>query len=293
MKQVTATKITFTHPQWDVDSKVQICERCDRGVRLVTEVTPFHPVSHIWPDHPADRGYVDIKGKSYAIADCLTGAYHTETAELFVDKDIPVKRDTPGWLFVVVHTIDSEDEFEVGEHVRLDVDKPYQASLSRGHSAAHFAALALNKVIHSDYWRKEAQRKDPLDHHDFHAYAEQTSFVTEDRCEDTYRLGKTLRKRGLNSAELLANLADIEDKVNQQLAQWKAYGAEIIMKRHGEYLTDSRYWCCEIDEQKIEIPCGGTHISSLQDLDTLKVVLSSDSEQEIKMTTLTSPALNT
>lgn len=247
---ITATKIRFCHQTWQLESPVQLIEHNDDVSYLVTETTPFHPVSHIWPDHPADKGSIELDGTLFTVLDCQVGAVEQATNTLYVGIAIPVKRDTAGWTFVVVHVLPRVESLEPGMMVALQVDKPYQLSLSRGHSAGHLAYLALNKVLADSYWRKDADRKDPHGYYDFNSYAQETSFVTPDKCADTYRLGKTLRKRGLNSADMLSDLHDIEQKVNDQLSEWLQRNEAIIIECHGDNLTDSRYWKCDLGEGK-------------------------------------------
>ncbi|NVD06000.1 alanyl-tRNA editing protein [Vibrio sp. JPW-9-11-11] len=282
------TIIRFCHATWQLQSHVQRVELGSDFLYVVTEQTPFHPVSHIWPDHPADQGYLN----GHAVLDCQVGAVELVSGELYVGKAIPVKRDEPGWVFVVVHCLAKEvDGIDVRQHVELVVDKAHQQALSRGHSAGHLAYLALNKVlVEQQYWRKDAERKDPHGYYDFNSYAQVTSFVTPERCTDTYRLGKTLRKRGLNSGDMLANLSDIEHKVNAQLCQWLALSAAIEIECHGESLTDSRYWQCDLGEGAVAIiPCGGTHAQSLSEFATIEVTLTQLDEQHIEMLTLVRP----
>jgi len=288
MSQITPTITQFCHQTWQLTSSLLLAQQDEKHLYIVTEQTPFHPVSHIWPDHPADKGSLTINGQSYDVTDCRVGAVELASGKLYVDKAIPVKRDTEGWVFVVAHAIDADvASFELGCKVELTVDKAHQQALSRGHSAGHLAFLALNKVLATEgYWRKDADRKDPHGHYDFNSYAQETSFVTEDKCLDTYRLGKTLRKRGLNSAEMLNDLAKIEQLVNQQLASWLELSSVVEMKCHGPYLTDSRYWHCDLKEGvEAVIPCGGSHISSLTELPVLKVSLRQLDAQNIEMQT--------
>ncbi len=283
--KVTPTITQFCHSTWTLDAQVQHVSQAKQCVYVVTDQTPFHPVSHIWPDHPADKGWLNGE----VVIDCQVGAVELASGELYVGQEIPVKRDQPGWVFVVVHCLaENSLSLSVGQVVALEVDKAYQQSLSRGHSAGHIAYLALNKVLNQNgYWRKDADRKDPHGHYDFNSYAQVTSFVTPDQCLDSYRLGKTLRKRGLNSADLLQNLADIELKVNQQVAAWLALGAAIHIECHGEALTDSRYWQCDLGEgEPAVIPCGGTHASSLDEYAQIQVQLKAIDEQHIEMLTL-------
>lgn len=283
---ITATKTRFCHQTWQLEAHVQIVLSTSEATYVVTDVTPFHPVSHIWPDHPADKGTMTVNGKSSDVIDCQVGAVELASGELYVGQTIPVKRDTEGWAFVVVHILPFTDTFGAGDIALLDVDKEYQLSLSRGHSAGHIAYLALNKVLAQNYWRKDADRKDPHGNYDFNSYAQETSFVTPDKCLDTYRLGKTLRKRGLNSADMLSDLKSIEQQVNVLLGDWLKRDVAITVDCHGEHLTDSRYWQCDLGEGEIAvIPCGGTHASHLSDFGSIHVTLVEIDSQTIEMHT--------
>lgn len=283
---ITATKTRFCHQTWQLEAPVQLSHSTEEVTYVVTEETPFHPVSHIWPDHPADKGTLTIKGMSFEVLDCQVGAVELASGKLFVGTEIPVKRDTEGWVFVVVHVLPRTEAIAVGDAALLEVDKEYQLSLSRGHSAGHIAYLALNKVLAQNYWRKDADRKDPHGNYDFNSYAQETSFVTPDKCLDTYRLGKTLRKRGLNSADMLSDLKSIEQQVNVLLGDWLKRDAAITIDCHGERLTDSRYWQCDLGEGEIAvIPCGGTHASHLNDFGSIRVTLTEIDSQTIEMHT--------
>lgn len=285
--QIRPTKTMFCHDIWQLESEIQLVSRQDDQTYIVVRETPFHPVSHIWPDHPADKGTISFGEHEYCVADCQVGAVEHESGTLYVGKAIPVKRDTDGWSFVVVHCLSgSEADLNVGNVVCLNVDKEYQQSLSRGHSAGHIAFLALNKVLAQSYWRKDADRKDPLGNFDFNSYAQETSFVTPDRCDDVYRLGKTLKKRGLNTAEVFTELADIEVKVNQQIGEWLSTESMVSMRLEGESLTDSRYWQWQLPGHDLAvIPCGGSHISSTSELGSICVSLIQRDAQNIEMHT--------
>jgi alanyl-tRNA synthetase len=285
--QITPTITQFCHQTWSLTATAQHIEQQADKTYLIVDKTPFHPVSHIWPDHPADRGYIAVGQQQIEVEDCLVGAIEQSTGKLYVAEDIPVKRDTEGWVFVVVHQLSASAEaVELGQLVELHVDQDYQDSLSRGHSAGHVAYLALNQVLAEQYWRKDADRKDPLGHYDFNSYAQVTSFVTPDLCTDKYRLGKTLKKRGLNVANMLENLSEIEDLVNQTIAVWLEHKSAVAMKLDGECLTDSRYWQWQKNENTlISIPCGGTHINNTSELGRLTVSLAKLDDQHIEMQT--------
>ncbi|MGY3568900.1 alanyl-tRNA editing protein [Vibrio paucivorans] len=283
---ISPTITQFCHQVWQLDSTVQLVEKQGSVSYVVADKTPFHPVSHIWPDHPADTGRLVVGEQDVEVFDSLVGAIELSTDQLYVDKAIPVKRDSDGWVFVVVHCVHQAIDLSVGQLITLCVDKERQLALSRGHSAGHLAYLALNKVLADGYWRKDADRKDPHGHYDFNSYAQETSFVTEDKCVDSYRLGKTLRKRGLNSAEMLQDLASIESRVNAQLSDWLSLSSTVEMHCDGEALTDSRYWRCNLQEGEIaEIPCGGTHVTSLNEFARITVSLCQIDGQNIEMHT--------
>ena len=284
---ITPTITQFCHQIWQLKAKVLHIESDENKTYLITDVTPFHPVSHIWPDHPADQGFVTVGDVQYPVEDCLVGAIEQSTGKLCIAADIPVKRDAEGWVFVVVHQLSaSASMINIHDEIVLSVDKEYQSSLSRGHSAGHIASLALNKVLAESYWRKDADRKDPLGSYDFNSYAQMTSFVTQELCTDKYRLGKTLKKRGLNVADMLANLESIEADINQMISGWLAESTPVAMRLEGEALTDSRYWEWQLDaETLVSIPCGGTHIESTSELKRLSVKLTQLDEQHIEMLT--------
>lgn len=287
--QVKPTEVLFTQGITQAIAQVSWVEQTDSSICVVTDNTPFHPVSHIWADHPADKGFLVFEGKQHAVTDCVTGAFDIENNKLYKGADIPVKRGKAGWHFVVVHELAAGLLLNVNDTVELIVDADYQAALSRGHSAGHLASFALNKVLEQAYWRKDASRKDALNNRDFHSYAQELSLVSENQSTDTYRLGKTLKKRGLNVVEMLIDLATIEAKVNDVLATWITTQAPVLMKREGDLLTDSRFWCCDLGiGESITMPCGGSHVQSLAEYNTIKITLTLKSEQDLEMVTTAS-----
>ena len=287
--QVSPTKVLFSQAITQSLAQVQWVEKTDTSTYVIVDQTPFHPVSHIWPDHPADKGFLVFEGKQYTVTDCVTGAFDVENNKLYKGSDIPVKRGEDGWQFVVVHEFALDLVLNVSDTVELNVDEGYQAALSKGHSAGHLASYALNKVLEQTYWRKDASRKDVLNNRDFHSYAQVLSLVSENKSTDSYRLGKTLKKRGLNVAEMLADLALIEMKVNDVLATWLATKAPVVMKCEGAALTDSRFWCCDLGKgESITMPCGGSHVQSLAEYNAVKIALTLKSEQDLEMITTAS-----
>ncbi|MCH7371445.1 MULTISPECIES: hypothetical protein [Aeromonas] len=265
------TRASFMLGHHHEQAKVAYC-LVGEPTLLVTEITPFHPQSHLWPDQPGDVGTVLWDGGEAVVGPCRMGAI-SPNGELFVDQAIPVKRGAEGWAFVVVHPLSGRHELAVGNVVELRVDAEARHALSLGHSGCHLVALALNRVL-IPYWRKEVSERDALGQPDFDRLAIQTSRVEPMGSREQYRIGKSLRKKGVNGEALLAELAQIEELINEQLAQWLATGGEIRRTRAGEAIIDSRYWHCVLEGQELSIPCGGTHVGNLAELGRVSVQLS-------------------
>ncbi|MBL0613915.1 hypothetical protein [Aeromonas veronii] len=278
------TRVSFVLGHHQEQASVVCCQRGDTTL-LVTDLTPFHPQSHLWPDQPGDVGHARWEGGEAAIGPCRMGAISPD-GELFVDTAIPVKRGAEGWRFVVVHPLTGDHALTVGSQVELQVDSAARHALSLGHSGCHLAALALNRVL-TPYWRKEVSERDALGQPDFDRLAIQSSRVEPCGSREQYRIGKSLRKKGVNSEALLAGLALIEEKANQQLAGWIAAGGEIRRSRAGEAIIDSRYWHCMLEGQEVTIPCGGTHVASLAELGEVKVELTQVEEGFAMLTWVT------
>jgi len=278
------TRASFVLGHHQEQASVVCCQRGDTTL-LVTDLTPFHPQSHLWPDQPGDVGHARWEGGEAAIGPCRMGAISPD-GELFVDTAIPVKRGAEGWRFVVVHPLAGEHSLPVGSRVELQVDRAARHALSLGHSSCHLAALALNQVL-TPYWRKEVSERDALGQPDFDRLAIQSSRVEPCGSREQYRIGKSLRKKGVNSEALLEDLALIEEQVNQQLADWIAAGGEIRRSHAGEAIIDSRYWHCMLEGQEVTIPCGGTHVASLAELGEVKVELTQVEEGFAMLTRVT------
>jgi alanyl-tRNA synthetase len=257
---------------------------------VVTDRTPFHPVDSRWPDQGPDRGTLDLAGRSAAIVDCLIGA--TDDTTLFVGADVPVRRGEPGWSFVVVHVLDGPDgderraalDLAPGDEVRLTVDAGHRAALSAGHTGCHLAALALNAAL-AGRWRK-TPRLDGLGRPDFDRAAIVSSRIEPFGSVDEYRLGRSLRKAGFDPSTLADDLPALADAVNATLAGWVAAGGAVRVETAGPALTDLREWVCELPEGTPRIPCGGTHVTGLDRLGSVRasLVLSGDGQELIMRT---------
>ncbi|HEH9405754.1 TPA: hypothetical protein SIA26_003295 [Aeromonas bestiarum] len=279
------TRASFVLGHHHEQASVLFCQGGDTSL-LVTDITPFHPQSHLWPDQPGDVGTVCGDDGDASVGPCRMGAISPEGA-LFVDTEIPVKRGAEGWAFVVVHPLAGRHSLAVGSRVELKVDAALRHALSLGHSGCHLAALALNRML-IPYWRKDVSERDALDQPDFDRLAIQTSRVEPMGSQEQYRIGKSLRKKGVNSEALLADLPQIEERINQQLADWLAAGGEIRRSRAGEAIIDSRYWHCMLEGKEVTIPCGGTHVGNLAELGQVRVQLA-PCEEGFTLTTRVTP----
>lgn len=269
------TRASFVLGHHQEQASVRHCQGGEPTL-LVTDLTPFHPQSHLWPDQPGDVGTVRWNGGEAAVGPCRMGAI-SPAGELFVDREIPVKRGAEGWAFVVVHPLAGTYPLPVGTQVEFEVDAAARHALSLGHSACHLAALALNRAL-IPYWRKAVSERDALGQPDFDRLAIQGSRVEPHGSREQYRIGKSLRKKGINGEPLLAELTQIEERVNRQLADWLAAGGEIRRSWDGEAIIDSRYWHCTLEGKEVTIPCGGTHVTHLAALGRVSVTLAGGEE---------------
>src|SRR4030095_99118 len=149
---------------------------------------------------------------------------------------------------------------------------------STGHTACHLASLALNRAL-ADRWSKPV-RDDALGSPDFDGVAIASSRIAPHRslhrprlnqplppaALDVYRLNKSLRRAGFDTASLQGDLDGLARAVADQLEQWIATGAPVRVEREGDGLTDRRSWVCELPDGTARIPCGGTHLRPLAEL---------------------------
>ncbi len=263
----------------------------DTEVVVLTDMTPFHPVDPRWPDQGTDLGTLTCAAGVATIVEATIGA--TDGTELFVGAEVTVRRGAPGWAFVVAHLLPVDGPLPVEhETVTLTVDGMHRAALSAGHTGCHVAALALNGAL-ADRWRQPlgtGGRTDGLGNPDFDQLAITSSVIHPYGATDTYRVGKSLRKKGFNSTDLDSILPVVADRANDLLAGWLAAGAPIELELSGPRLTDLRTWVCRLPQGTQRIPCGGTHLSSLGQLAGIRIQLTFDAAAgELVMTTSATP----
>jgi alanyl-tRNA synthetase len=262
------TVVTFPAGSTSGTATVLHVEPADEGFFVLLDSTPVHPVDAGWPDQLADRAVLEWNGGRAEVVDCLVAA--TDGTELFVGEAIPVRKGTEGWAFVAAHRVTEAPP--LGIVVTVAVDEKYRAAVSVGHTGCHLASLALNRAL-ANRWSKTI-REDALGAPNFDAEASDTSRILERGSHDTYRLGKSLRKRGFRVEGIAEELAQVEAEVNATLAEWVAARAPVRIDREGDRLTDRRTWVCELPDGVARIPCGGTHASNLSELKGLTSHLS-------------------
>lgn len=273
------TRVLYPSGAVDTQATVVHSEPLPDGRSAVLlDATCVHPVDAGWPDQGPDQALLHHGAAFWPVEDCIVGA--TDGSELYIGDDIPVAKGTPGWAFVVVHVVDAAG-LNPGDTVTVEVDEGLRDCTSAGHTACHLASLALNEAL-ATRWKKDV-RLDALGHPDFDGLAIDESLIGQNASVDTYRLGKSLRKKGfsvegLSGADFAGAggtgaLALIETAVNATLAEWTRTDAPVRIDCDGDRLTDRRYWVCELPGTSVRIPCGGTHVRSLAALGVLTVNL--------------------
>jgi len=274
-----------SYPRGEVASTghiVHVHPANDGQTVVVLDTTAAHPVDSAWPDQGADRGSLTVGGRALPITDVLVCA--GDGSAFFVGSDIPVKKGTEGWAFVVGHVVPTDAALQLGAEVAVDVDPAYRRALSAGHTACHLASLALNAALAQDWTKEVAGDGRGVANFDGEAIA--SSRIGEFGSVDVYRLGKSLKKRGFDKSRLLAETDAVVAATNAQLAEWVASGAAVDIRREGDTLTARRFWECALPDGAASIPCGGTHVSSLAELGAVTVALEvNDDGTELVMRT--------
>jgi Ser-tRNA(Ala) deacylase AlaX len=268
----TDTRVTY--PQGAVESASRVLHvevRDDGRCAVLLDTTAFHPVDSAWPDQGPDRGELRAGSRTWPVADCVVGA--TDGTTLYLGDEAPVRKGAEGWAFVVVHLVDGEGPAE-GDEVVVRVDSAHRAAVSAGHTGCHLASLALNRAL-TGRWKKDVA-PDALGAPNFDALAIDTTVIGEFGSVDRYRLGKSLRRKGFSGEDLDTDA--IAEAVNATLAAWTATGAPIGIETDGPGLTDRRRWICALPEKRAEIPCGGTHLTSLAGVDVAVQLELSDAD---------------
>lgn len=279
----TDTVVSYAAGATSGTATVVHLERLEDGrTAVLLDTTPCHPVDAGWPDQGPDRATLAWAESSIAVVDCVVGA--TDGAQLFLGSDVPVRKGTEGWAFVVAHLLEGAPP-ELGQSVTVTVDAEYREAMSFGHTGCHLASLALNRAV-AGRWTKEAAT-DALGSPNFDGLAIDSSTILPGGSVDVFRLNKSLRRKGFVTDGLGNDLAGIQQSLNQLLAAWIETDAAVTVRREGDRLTDRRYWECVLPDGEASIPCGGTHVKSLGALATLRATLALSDDDGTTVLTMT------
>lgn len=266
-----------TYPSGSVRETATVLHReplPDGRLALLLDRTASHPVDAGWPDQGSDRTVLVAGDTSVPmvvpvpVLESIVAA--TDGSALHLGSDIPVRKGTEGWTFVVAHVVDDALGAGLPDEVEVRVDADYRRALSRGHTACHLASLALNAEL-AEAWRK-VPRADAAGSPDFDGTAIATSTIVENGSVDVYRAGKSVRKAGFDPTALDDPKA-LAARIAARLAGWTAEGTPVRIDAEGDGLTDRRFWVTTVDGAEVRIPCGGTHVDSLADVRSPRVSL--------------------
>ncbi len=235
---------------------------------VVTDRSPFHPVSVSWPDQPGDRGWLVCGSDRLRVVDSREGLLNRRTGVLAMGEAAQsLKRSDPDLTSVVLHVTEAAPSSKA---VTLEVDAAFRTALSRQHTGVHLAALALNGVA-AGFWQKDPQDPDSLGAPNLDKSAVTRSVIAEDASTDHYRLGKSLRKKGFDAAGFLADLPARASEMNEALRRFLADPAPIRISPAEGPLADRRLWSTRLNGADIAMHCGGTHLADLGELTEVSV----------------------
>ena len=158
---------------------------------------------------------------------------------------------------VIVHVLDKEEPFEIGQEVRGEIDHERRVQLAQNHTAAHILNAAAKEVLGSHINQAGAKKTPSKAHLDITHY---TSLTTEE----------------VKKIEKLANEivdAGIQTKMSfmpRTVAEQK-YGMEIYQ---GGAVPGKQLRIVEIPGVDVEC-CGGTHLRNTAETGRIKILKSS------------------
>lgn len=271
------TTVTFAGGSESGEGTVLFVTPGENGLYIVVDATPFHPESASWPDQPGDTGTLVLSGgQKLAVTNSLTGTLDPLSGSLFVGGEVPSQpADGATRNLVVIHVVEDNGvaKPELGAQVVLQVDSARRKALSLQHTAVHIASLALNQSA-SQFWTKEFANTDDLGSPNFDQAAISVSQITETASIDTYRIGKSLRKKGFDRDRFVSSLADRADEVNRLIVTLMEAPSSVSIEPASGSLDGRRIWSTILNGRNVSIPCGGTHVAILGEIAEIVVTLS-------------------
>lgn len=283
----TGSVISFAGGALEGRGRIDHVASHEGGWLIIADSTPFHPVSFRWPDQPGDRGKIEFGDGTVAeVIDSLTGLVDAGTGALLIGAEAAAIRKNEGdWHGVVAHIVNSDRNIlpYLGAEARFLVDATQRKGLSAAHTAAHLAAFALNEAA-APFWKKDYEDRDTRGRPNFDKAAIQTANITPEASTDVYRLGKSLKKKGIDRDGLLGQLDSVAGEINQRITAWLAKDARVTVTPSEGQLDEVRVWRTELDGAEVSIPCGGTHVAALSEIGKVNVTLT-PTEDGFVMTT--------
>jgi alanyl-tRNA synthetase len=204
------------------------------------------------------------------VLDSREGLLNRRTGLLSVGEEArALKRSDPDVTSVVLHVTEAAPTTKA---VTLEVDATYRAALSLQHTGVHLAALALNRAA-AGFWSKDPHDPDSLGAPNFDKAAVTRSEISEEASTDHYRLGKSLRKKGFDAVDFLADLPARATEMNVALRGFLTASAPIRISPTEGPLVDRRLWSTFLNGADIAMPCGGTHLADLAELTEVLVTM--------------------
>ncbi|WP_338884371.1 MULTISPECIES: hypothetical protein [Xenorhabdus] len=251
----------------------------DDGYIVITNNSPFYPQNYKWGDQKSDIGVIAFNNHTLNIVKTYTAVIID--GKICIGHDIPDKLNSEDKL-IPAHYLESLNGLEcqsmVGEKVKLSVDAEARYKISAAHSMTHFMSLALNKVANK-YWNKDYDT-DSLGNYNLDKAAIFKSSISELKSVDTYRFGKSLKKKGFDKASFLANIVSINEEMNLILKNWLSTGSEIQVEYTSKNIEDFRLWKSTVENRPVVIPCGGTHIKNTEEIQDVKVEIKPEENDE-------------
>lgn len=270
------TVVTFAGGSLTETATLLWAARIGEDWLLVTDRSPFHPVSLSWPDQPGDHGHVVLAGsETFDVIDSLTGVVDATAGMLLTEADATaLPRGQENLHAVVLHRVRSPLDLsaQIGTSVMLHVDAARREALSLQHSGVHLAALALNQAA-AGFWTKDYPDLDTLGAPNLDKAAVAASEITAEASLDTYRIGKSLRKKGFDRDAFTENLPARAAAINQLLTGMLAEGADVTLTPAEGPLDGRRIWSTRLNGTEATMPCGGTHLPALCRIAEIKVDL--------------------